>query len=448
MDRPTTPPPQPASNSSLQLTPEATRLVELNRLRAKAARRQQEEEAAGTSAVPNSNNKRPITVVPATSNSPTAPGPSKAKPLNRDSRLGTYFEYDLSKMVNSRGGFLVEDDKEVDEELIRREKQREQERIEKNMKLDAPIYLDPSLNPHCRECDSIGIDHLFRKNFGCLVCKACQNQYPEKYSLLTKTECKQDYLLTDSELRDESALPHMLKANPHKSTYANMMLYVRYQVEEFAWKKWGSPEALDAEYEKRTSEKSKKKNRKFEESLKDLRRRTKESVWQKREDERHKHVFGPSTTNRGVAEQERTRSPIAVKVALENDSLAGGATRHMYWLKARDIPKYEPHYQKCILAYMSDLYLLGAARRTLGLKRFGKGPQAVSMTSTIDHTIAFYDDAFDCGDWLLYVMVSPRAASGRAIVYGQIYTQGGSLVAVTTQEGVVRADIRGPDAKL
>nr|GAT49737.1 acyl-coenzyme A thioesterase 8 [Mycena chlorophos] len=145
---------------------------------------------------------------------------------------------------------------------------------------------------------------------------------------------------------------------------------------------------------------------------------------------------------------ERTRSPIAVKVALENDSLAGGATRHMYWLKARDIPKYEPHYQKCILAYMSDLYLLGAARRTLGLKRFGKGPQAVSMTSTIDHTIAFYDDAFDCGDWLLYVMVSPRAASGRAIVYGQIYTQGGSLVAVTTQEGVVRADIRGPDAKL
>nr|GAT49735.1 DNA repair protein RAD14 [Mycena chlorophos] len=303
MDRPTTPPPQPASNSSLQLTPEATRLVELNRLRAKAARRQQEEEAAGTSAVPNSNNKRPITVVPATSNSPTAPGPSKAKPLNRDSRLGTYFEYDLSKMVNSRGGFLVEDDKEVDEELIRREKQREQERIEKNMKLDAPIYLDPSLNPHCRECSSITIDHLFRKNFGCLVCKACQNEYPEKYSLLTKTECKQDYLLTDSELRDESALPHMLKANPHKSTYANMMLYVRYQVEEFAWKKWGSPEALDAEYEKRTSEKSKKKNRKFEESLKDLRRRTKESVWQKREDERHKHVFGPSTTNRGVAEQ-------------------------------------------------------------------------------------------------------------------------------------------------
>ncbi|KAJ7071303.1 thioesterase-like superfamily-domain-containing protein [Mycena amicta] len=147
---------------------------------------------------------------------------------------------------------------------------------------------------------------------------------------------------------------------------------------------------------------------------------------------------------------DRARSPIAVKLALEKDQLPGapGMTRYMYWLQARDIPAYEPHFQKCILSYMSDLYLLGAASRTLGLERFSKGPNAVSMTSTIDHSICFYDDTFDCGDWLLYVMASPRAASGRAIVYGQIYTRTGTLVAVTTQEGVVRADIRGPDAKL
>jgi len=72
-----------------------------------------------------------------------------------------------------------------------------------------------------------------------------------------------------------------------------MMLYVRYQVEEFAWKKWGSPEALDGEYERRTAIKKKTKNRKFEESLRDLRRRTRESVWQKRQDAEHKHVYGP-----------------------------------------------------------------------------------------------------------------------------------------------------------
>lgn len=93
-------------------------------------------------------------------------------------------------------------------------------------------------------------------------------------------------------------MPHLLKANPHSSTYANMMLFLRYQVEEFAWKKWGSPEALDAEYERRTAEKKKKKNKKFENSLKELRRRTKEGVWQKRKDEEHKHSYGPLERDR------------------------------------------------------------------------------------------------------------------------------------------------------
>ncbi|KAJ2928888.1 hypothetical protein H1R20_g8181, partial [Candolleomyces eurysporus] len=194
-------------------------------------------------------------------------------------------------MVNSKGGFLLDDNKEVDEEAIRKEKERERERAMRN--LEPPVYLDPTKNPRCQECQTIDIDHEFRKVFGCLVCRKCQNDKPERYSLLTKTECKEDYLLTDPELRDQELLPHLLKANPHKSTYANMMLFLRYQVEEFAWKKWGSPEALDEEYERRSAEKKKKKNKKFEQSLKELRRRTKESVWQRRKDEEHKHAFGP-----------------------------------------------------------------------------------------------------------------------------------------------------------
>jgi DNA-repair protein complementing XP-A cells len=76
-----------------------------------------------------------------------------------------------------------------------------------------------------------------------------------------------------------------------------MMLFLRYQVEEFAWKKWGSPEALDAEWERRTVDKKKRKNKKFEQSLKELRKRTKETVWQKRQDAEHRHVFGE--TQRG-----------------------------------------------------------------------------------------------------------------------------------------------------
>ncbi|KIM48384.1 hypothetical protein M413DRAFT_62718 [Hebeloma cylindrosporum] len=41
-------------------------------------------------------------------------------------------------------------------------------------------------------------------------------------------------------------------------------------------------------------------------------------------------------------------------------------------------------------------------------------------------------------------MDCPRGGSGRGIVHGRMFTRSGTLVAVTTQEGVVRADIRGP----
>ncbi|EGO20432.1 hypothetical protein SERLADRAFT_399252 [Serpula lacrymans var. lacrymans S7.9] len=286
--RPSTPPANPSRSTEFQLTPEKIKQIEINRLRAKAKQRQREQASSSASSVLNANNKRPLGVVPAVSTSPTVPKTTPA-PLKRDSRLGKYFEYDLSKMVNSKGGFLVEDGKEFDEDSRVKERERERQRAMQNV--EPPVFLDPERNPKCKECQSIDIDNTFKKIFGCLVCNKCKDDFPEKYSLLTKTECKEDYLLTDSELRDHDLLPHLLKANPHKSTFANMMLFLRFQVEEFAWKKWGSSEALDAEWERRTAEKKKKKNKKFEESLKDLRRRTREGVWQRRKDKEHKHVF-------------------------------------------------------------------------------------------------------------------------------------------------------------
>lgn len=35
------------------------------------------------------------------------------------------------------------------------------------------------------------IDQMYKKVFGCIVCNKCKNEKPEKYSLLTKTECKE-----------------------------------------------------------------------------------------------------------------------------------------------------------------------------------------------------------------------------------------------------------------
>ncbi|KAG8827994.1 hypothetical protein FRC19_010502 [Serendipita sp. 401] len=247
---PTTPPNHSTgAPTNVQLTPEKVRRMELNRLKAKARQRELRERlAAESSSNSNSNNKRPLEVVPVSSTSPTAPNKrayernrrngeedDPSKPLKKDTRLSNYFEYDLSKMVNTKGGFLVDEDggpgKEMNEELTRKEKLREKERAEKNSE--------------------------------------------------------------PSELRDEEALPHLLKSNPHSATWNNMMLFVRYQVEEFAWKKWGSPEDLDKEFFRREELKRQKKGKKFERGLKELRRRTREGIWQKRKDEEHEHDFGP-----------------------------------------------------------------------------------------------------------------------------------------------------------
>lgn len=70
-------------------------------------------------------------------------------------------------------------------------------------------------------------------------------------------------------------LPHLNKPNPHKAHWHDMMLFLRFQVEEYAIKtKWGSAEAMDAEFEKRESDKKKRKESKFKSKLQELRKKT------------------------------------------------------------------------------------------------------------------------------------------------------------------------------
>jgi len=141
---------------------------------------------------------------------------------------------------------------------------------------------------------------------------------------------------------------------------------------------------------------------------------------------------------------ERSRSPIAIKRAKSEELSSGGTALYIYWLRTRSMPQCEPAFQKCILAYMSDFRLIETARQSLGLKRYGNTPDALSMMSSLDHAIYYYSDDFNCGDWLLHVMVCPRTGSGRGITHGRVYSHDGKLIAVTSQEGVVRAGIREP----
>lgn len=85
-----------------------------------------------------------------------------------------------------------------------------------------------------------------------------------------------------AELKDPELLPHLSKPNPHKSHWHDMMLFLRYQVEEYAFNvKWGSAEALDAEFEKREQDKKRRKEAKFKEKLLDLKRKTRTEAFRR-----------------------------------------------------------------------------------------------------------------------------------------------------------------------
>lgn len=95
--------------------------------------------------------------------------------------------------------------------------------------------IDISQAPKCHECGSLEIDPNLYQNFRQVrVCRRCAKSKPEKYSLLTKTECKEDYLLTEPELQDQNLLPRIEKPNPHG--FSRMQLFLRFQVEQFATK--------------------------------------------------------------------------------------------------------------------------------------------------------------------------------------------------------------------
>lgn len=168
----------------------------------------------------------------------------------------------------------------------------------------------------CRECGSLEIDFKWQDIFHIAVCNACKEKVPDKYSLLTKTEAREDYLLTDPELKDEDLLPHLERPNPHKQSFHAMQLFLRLQVEAYAFspRKWGSPEALDEEYQKRQKVTKARKEKKFNKKLDDLKKRTRVEAYKRAQTggeaqfgqkikgfgDRHVHEWGRSVLDKAT----------------------------------------------------------------------------------------------------------------------------------------------------
>lgn len=211
-------------------------------------------------------------------------------------RKSDYIEYDFSTMKDTFGGFLSEDadgkDVEKEEKSLDDWKKAQEEKEALNPLGPAPPPLDIANAPTCRECGSIDVDKKLFEVFKCRVCRKCEEKIPEKYSLLTKTECKEDYFLTEPELADTSLFHRIVKENPHSGTFSKMQLFLRYQIEEYAFKKWGGEEKLDKEWLRREAMRKARKEKKFNSKLSQMRRklRAEELTRKFREAKGSKHV--------------------------------------------------------------------------------------------------------------------------------------------------------------
>ncbi|WP_426263239.1 acyl-CoA thioesterase [Sphingomonas sp. PWP1-2] len=93
----------------------------------------------------------------------------------------------------------------------------------------------------------------------------------------------------------------------------------------------------------------------------------------------------------------------------------------------------DPALHRAILAYASDMSLLGTATLAHGVNWMTHKLQ----TASLDHALWLHED-FRADDWLLYVCDSPWAGHARGFNRGKIFARDGRLVASVAQEGLIR----------
>ncbi len=103
------------------------------------------------------------------------------------------------------------------------------------------------------------------------------------------------------------------------------------------------------------------------------------------------------------------------------------------WFRMEAAKGQGPQMQHCLLAYASDMNLLGSSLRPHGLTWF----QGNVMSASLDHAMWFHGP-IQFSDWHLYDLDAPWTGKARGFNRGSIYSADGTLVASVAQEGLVR----------
>ena len=103
------------------------------------------------------------------------------------------------------------------------------------------------------------------------------------------------------------------------------------------------------------------------------------------------------------------------------------------WFRVKQAVDEESWMHHCLMAYASDMSILGSAARRHGVSWLS----GQMMGASLDHAMWFHAP-IRFNDWHLYTMDSPFAGGARSFNRGKIYTQDGALVASVAQEGLMR----------
>ena len=138
----------------------------------------------------------------------------------------------------------------------------------------------------------------------------------------------------------------------------------------------------------------------------------------------------------------------ALDVRYAGDSRPGGELRSdveparvRIWLKASGAVPGDQVTSMCVLAYASDLTLLGVSLVPHGVLISSSRLQPASL----DHSMWFHRP-FRADEWMLYDQHSPSASGARGFALGRVFSRQGSLIASVAQEGLIRPVGAVPDA--
>jgi len=109
------------------------------------------------------------------------------------------------------------------------------------------------------------------------------------------------------------------------------------------------------------------------------------------------------------------------------------APARQIWFRAVGRLPDDEKLHRCLLAYVSDYFLLDTATLPHGASFLS----STIVMASIDHAMWFHRP-LRVDDWQLYALESPSASGARGFARASVFARDGRLVASTAQEGLVR----------